>query len=37
MENYRRNEMPNAETFERILERHEVLTGKAKTEIKERK
>jgi hypothetical protein len=37
MENYRRNEMPKAETFERILERHEVLTGKTKPAIKERK
>jgi len=34
MENYRRNEMPKAETFERILERHEVLTGKKKLRLR---
>lgn len=37
MENYRRNEMPNAETFERILDRYETLTGRTKAELKERK
>lgn len=37
MENYRRNEMPDAETLERILDRYETLKGKTKAELKERK